>query len=172
MTPISGLSIDFGKFVTTAGAEVIESNKNWLYSRSFLFFNIPLLHNGVRAGYKINDMVSVQASAVNGWNGQGLNPYITGDKTFGVSATITAPGGVTIVPTGYFGNTGSGDTRILFDLVGAYAATLDAHDNGTLPALLDGWRERLEAQASAGLCRARATFEGQGLLRASGSASD
>ena len=30
-TPVTNFTIDFGKFVTTAGAEVIESNKNWLY---------------------------------------------------------------------------------------------------------------------------------------------
>ena len=43
------LTLDFGKFATTAGAEVIEANKNWLYSRSFLFNVIPLVHTGVRA---------------------------------------------------------------------------------------------------------------------------
>ena len=43
------LTLDFGKFTTTAGAEVIEANKNWLYSRSFLFNVIPFVHTGVRA---------------------------------------------------------------------------------------------------------------------------
>jgi Putative beta-barrel porin-2, OmpL-like. bbp2 len=42
------LTLDFGKFTTTAGAEVIEANKNWLYSRSLLFNAIPLLHTGLR----------------------------------------------------------------------------------------------------------------------------
>jgi hypothetical protein len=46
LTP--ALSLDAGRFVTSAGAEVIEANKNWLYSRSLLFFGIPLLHTGVR----------------------------------------------------------------------------------------------------------------------------
>jgi hypothetical protein len=32
-----GFQMDFGKFVTTAGAELIESNSNWNYSRSLLF---------------------------------------------------------------------------------------------------------------------------------------
>jgi len=121
LTPITNLSIDFGKFVTTAGAEVIESNKNWLYSRSILFFNIPLLHNGVRAGYKINDMVSVQASLVNGWNGQGLDEYTTSSKTFGANASITLPMGVSILPTIYVGRTvPGGSVRFLGDLVAAY----------------------------------------------------
>jgi hypothetical protein len=33
----SGFQMDFGKFVTSAGAEVIESHSNWNYSRSLLF---------------------------------------------------------------------------------------------------------------------------------------
>ena len=54
------LTLDFGKFVTTAGAEVIEANKNWLYSRSILFNAIPLLHTGVRANLKVNDNLTLQ----------------------------------------------------------------------------------------------------------------
>jgi len=42
------LTVDAGRFVTTASAEVIESNKNWLYSRSMLFYGVPLLHTGLR----------------------------------------------------------------------------------------------------------------------------
>ena len=49
------LTLDFGKFVTTAGAEVIEANKNWLYSRSLFFNAIPLVHTGVRANLKVSD---------------------------------------------------------------------------------------------------------------------
>ena len=130
MRPVKGLTIDFGKFVTTAGAEVIEANKNWLYSRSIAFFNIPLLHNGFRAGYKVNDMLSLQLSVVNGWNGVGINPDITGAKTYGASVNVTVPGGLNIVGTTYIGKNeaicrrlgrASPDTRILGDLVVAYA---------------------------------------------------
>ena len=53
------LTLDFGKFYTTAGAEVIPANKNWLYSRSILFNIIPLLHTGARANFKVNDMLSL-----------------------------------------------------------------------------------------------------------------
>ena len=99
--PVKGLTIDFGKFVTTAGAEVIEANKNWLYSRSILFFNIPLLHTRSRAPtYKVNDMLSLQASVVNGWNDVGIAPDINADKTYGVSADRhTVPTGTNIVAT-------------------------------------------------------------------------
>jgi hypothetical protein len=123
LTPVENLTIDFGKFVTTAGSEVIEANKNWLYSRSYLFFNIPLVHTGLRLGYKINDMASVQASVVNGWNGQGFEVDGNKDKTFGLSVALTLPGGISLIPTGYFGKeTGSTDTRVLFDFVAAYSA--------------------------------------------------
>ena len=62
------LTLDFGKFVTTAGAEVIEANKNWLYSRSFLFGIIPFVHTGLRANLKVSDMLTLQGSVVTtGW---------------------------------------------------------------------------------------------------------
>ncbi|HTA20398.1 MAG TPA: outer membrane beta-barrel protein [Polyangia bacterium] len=121
VSPVTNLTIDLGKFDTTAGAEVIQANKNWLYSRSFLFNAIPLVHTGLRVGYKINDMVSVQGSVVNGWNGQGFEVDGNSNKTFGLNAALTLPGGVGIIPTIYVGKeTGSTDTRFLGDLVGTY----------------------------------------------------
>jgi hypothetical protein len=121
VSPVTNLTIDLGKFDTTAGAEVIQANKNWLYSRSFLFNAIPLVHTGLRVGYKINDMVSVQGSVVNGWNGQGFEVDSNPNKTFGANATITLPMGVGIIPTIYVGKEdGSTDTRFLGDLVGTY----------------------------------------------------
>jgi hypothetical protein len=121
ITPVTNFTIDFGKFMTTAGAEVIEANKNWLYSRSFLFVNIPLVHTGLRLNYKINDMVSVQGSVVNGWNGQGFEVDANEAKTFGLNASITLPMGVAILPTVYIGKeAGSTSTRFLGDLVATY----------------------------------------------------
>jgi hypothetical protein len=119
------LTFDFGKFYTTAGAEVIPANKNWLYSRSLLFNAIPLLHTGARANLKVNDMVSLQGSVVNGWND---DPDVNAWKTIGLSATITASPMVSIIGTTYFGKetpqAGApdtpGDTRFLADLVGAF----------------------------------------------------
>ena len=122
-----GLTLDFGKFVTTAGAEVIEANKNWLYSRSLLFFNIPLLHTGIRATYAASKVLILQASVVNGWNGTGIATDVTKDKTYGVSINFTAPTGTNIIATGYFGKgeaisatAGSPDTRVVGDLVVAH----------------------------------------------------
>ena len=49
-----GLEIDLGKFVTTAGAEVVESKDNWNYSRALLYaLAIPYYHFGVRTSMPI-----------------------------------------------------------------------------------------------------------------------
>jgi hypothetical protein len=70
MVPVGkGIQIDAGKFVTPNGAEVIETNQNWNYSRSLLFtYAIPYYHMGVRAKYTFNDKWSVTGYAANGWN--------------------------------------------------------------------------------------------------------
>lgn len=121
------LTFDFGKFVTTAGAEVIEANKNWLYSRSILFGYIPLLHTGARATYKVNDSLVVQGSVVNGWNDLGFEGYPTSGKTVGFSINYTAPTTTNVVLTGYFGPepdpssaTGGTTWRNLVDVVVAH----------------------------------------------------
>jgi hypothetical protein len=123
------LSLDFGKFYTTAGAEVIPANKNWNYSRSLLFNAIPLLHTGFRANFKVNDMLALQASLVNGWND---DPDSNAWKTVGFSASITPAPIATIVATTYIGKEGiqtpadtstPGDVRILVDLVAALNLT-------------------------------------------------
>jgi hypothetical protein len=119
--PVPNLTIDLGKFDTTAGAEVIQANKNWLYSRSFLFFSIPLVHTGLRVGYKVSDLLSLQASVVNGWNGQGYEVDSNPNKTIGLNASITLPQGIGILPTVYFGKEdGSTTTRVVGDLVATY----------------------------------------------------
>ena len=67
---------------------------------------------------------------VNGWNGVGIAPDITGAKTYGASVNVTVPGGLNIIGTTYIGknealfarrHVASPDTRILGDLVVAYA---------------------------------------------------
>ena len=116
------LTLDFGKFTTTAGAEVIEANKNWLYSRSILFNVIPLLHTGVRANLKVSDQLTLQGSLVNGWND---DPDVNAWKTIGLSASITASPMVSVIATTYFGKEAPqggmastpGDLRFLGDLV-------------------------------------------------------
>src|SRR5215472_5685286 len=64
-----GLQIDIGKFVTNAGAEVIEAKDDWNYARSLLFqLAIPLYHTGIRVTYSPNDKVTLMGGVINGWN--------------------------------------------------------------------------------------------------------
>lgn len=78
-----GLQVDFGKFVTPHGAEVIETKDNWNYSRGLLFtYAIPFYHFGFRTKYAFNDKVALTGFVVNGWNN--IVDNNTG-KTVGVS---------------------------------------------------------------------------------------
>ncbi|MCS6952493.1 MAG: porin [Bryobacterales bacterium] len=82
-----GLQLDFGKFVTNAGAEVIETHSNWNYSRSLLFaWAIPYYHFGVRASMPLGNYFSAGISLVNGWNNVEDN---NSGKTVGLTGTIT-----------------------------------------------------------------------------------
>jgi hypothetical protein len=78
-----GLQVDFGKFVTPHGAEVIETKDNWNYSRGLLFtYAIPFYHFGARAKYSFNDKYSLTGYLVNGWNDIVDN---NAGKTYGVT---------------------------------------------------------------------------------------
>ena len=64
-----GFEVDAGKFVTSAGAEVIESKDNWNYSRSLLFaWAIPYYHFGLRTSMPVSKMETIGVQLVNGWN--------------------------------------------------------------------------------------------------------
>jgi Putative beta-barrel porin-2, OmpL-like. bbp2 len=115
--PTAWLTLDAGRFVTSASAEVIEANKNWLYSRSMLFYGVPLLHTGLRANVTVNPSLKLQASLVNGWNNDPDNNI---GKTFGANATYAPPdSGLNASITTYIGKevtAGSGgDVTVLLD---------------------------------------------------------
>ena len=84
-----GLQVDFGKFVTQHGAEVIETSGNWNYSRGILFtYAIPFYHFGVRSKYVFNDKYNFSAYLVNGWNNiKDNNTGKTGGFQFGWNPT-------------------------------------------------------------------------------------
>jgi hypothetical protein len=64
-----GFELDFGKFVTSAGAEVIEAKDNWNYSRSLLFsWAIPYFHFGARTSVPVSKTDTIGFQLVNGWN--------------------------------------------------------------------------------------------------------
>jgi hypothetical protein len=82
----SGFQVDFGKFVTSAGAEVIESNANWNYSRSLLFsWAIPYYHMGLRLT-ETKGHFTGGFQLVNGWNNIEDN---NSGKTLGFVGNIT-----------------------------------------------------------------------------------
>lgn len=84
----SGLTIDFGKFYTPVGAEVIETKDNYNYSRGWLFAFGPYYHTGMRAKYAFNDKVALTGFLLNGWDNLFENNVKTG-KTVGFQVGLT-----------------------------------------------------------------------------------
>ena len=119
-----GLQVDAGKFVTPAGAEVIESKDNWNYSRGLLFaYAIPYYHYGLRAKYTFNDKFNLTGYVMNGWNNIIDN---NSGKTIGVSAAWTPNkkfGFIENYIGGPEGTNNNGDRRHLSDTVITYNPT-------------------------------------------------
>jgi len=122
------LTVIAGKYVTNAGAEVINSTADVNYSRSILFgYAIPFTHTGLRATYAVNDMVSVIGGVNNGWDDvRDTNKQKTWE--FGLSATPLKS--LTISAVDYAGTEDIGGTapigvegkRNIFDIVATYTA--------------------------------------------------
>ncbi len=134
-----GLTLQFGKFVTFTGEEVIEAAGDYNYSRSFLFdYAIPFTHTGFMAGYAFSNAVSANAYVVNGWDNAEDNN--TG-KTFGLSTTVTPSSASSLVFNFMYGpeeNNDNHDNRFLFDWVGSISPV----KNLTLVANTDyGWEK-------------------------------
>lgn len=81
-----GFELDFGKFVTSAGAEVIEAKDNWNYSRSLLFVNaIPYWHFGARTSMPVSKTETIGVQVVNGWNNVAKS---NGGATVGLTSAL------------------------------------------------------------------------------------
>lgn len=84
-----GFEADFGKWVTSAGAEVIEANGNWNYSRSLLFsWAIPYFHTGIRTSMPVSKTETIGVQVVNGWNNVTKND---GWATVGLTSALVKP---------------------------------------------------------------------------------
>jgi Putative beta-barrel porin-2, OmpL-like. bbp2 len=120
----TGLQIDFGKFVTMMGNEVIETKDNWNYGRSLLFaLAIPYYHTGARVTYSPNDKVTLQGHLVNGWNNSADNNTA---KSIGGSVTVKPNAKLTIIENFMFGpeqTDNNDDWRKVSDTIVTYAAT-------------------------------------------------
>ena len=143
-----------GKFVTLAGAEVINPTADTNFSRSILFgYAIPFTHTGVRGTYAVNDALNLILGLNNGWDDlQDTN----GSKTIEAGATYAPLKNLSFAAAGYFGNericgsacnTGPGGYRGLVDLVGTYNAT----DKLTFVLNYDyGWQENASTATPTG----------------------
>jgi len=125
LAPVAkGLQVDFGKFVTPAGAEVIETKDDWNYSRGILFsYAIPYYHFGLRAKYTFNDKYSLTGYVVNGWNDVVDN---NSGKTYGASFGWNPTRTVAVAQTFFWGpeTAGSNATpRQLYDTVVTFTPT-------------------------------------------------
>ncbi len=84
-----GFEMDFGKFVTSAGAEVIEAKDDWSYSRGILFaWAIPYYHFGLRTSMPVSSKDTIGVQVVNGWNNVTAN---NGGVTIGLTNALTLP---------------------------------------------------------------------------------
>lgn len=122
-------TVILGKYVTLAGAEVINSPTNTNFSRSILFgYAIPFTHTGVRASYVANDKLTLIGGVNNGWDAfRDTNSAKTGEL-----GLIYAPiKDVSLAAQLYSGrervggliNTGPEGKRNLFDVVATFNAS-------------------------------------------------
>src|SRR5450755_3522441 len=119
-----GLQINVGKFVTPAGAEVIETKDNWNYSRGLLFsWAIPYFHFGVSGKYAFNSKFALTGYLMNGWNNSVDN---NSGKTTGFSAAWTPNAKFSLIENYLVGPEQTdinGNFRHLSDTVLIYNAT-------------------------------------------------
>ena len=117
------LTIYAGKFVTLAGAEVINPTLNTNFSRSLLFFDSePLTHTGIRASYAATGEITLTAGVNNGWNSTSTS---YGSKTgeFGIAYAPSSKLFV-LALNAYFGKAEAFDAeKTLIDFVGTFNVT-------------------------------------------------
>ena len=120
-----GVQVDAGEFVTSAGAEVIETNANFNYTRSLLFaLAIPYYHFGFRTTVPIGHFTG-GFQVVQGWN----NIYDNNSgKTFGFTGAY-AWKKVTWSNVYYVGPEKTGTTKGLRNL---YDTTVAVNQNDNL----------------------------------------
>ena len=156
-------TVDFGKFVTPIGAEVIETKDNWNYSRGLLFtWAIPFFHFGGRGTYVINDKATVAGYVVNGWNN------VKDDNTFkslGFYGSFKPHAKVGLVTNVLWGKevAESDAARTLLDGIltfnlnekVAFQANYDYGQDRTVPLLLNGTGDRVFWQGIAGYVKVK-----------------
>jgi Putative beta-barrel porin-2, OmpL-like. bbp2 len=122
-----------GKFVTSAGAEVINSTANTNYSRSILFgYAIPFTHTGTRVSYAATDTFTLIGGVNQGWD---AFKDTNSAKTLELGGTFSPSKQLSFSAMNHYGKervgglvgTGPEGNRNLIDIV----ATFNATDNLT-----------------------------------------
>ncbi len=90
----NGLIIKMGVWSALMGYEVLEAPNDPNFSRSYGFFMEPIIHTGIQADYKVNDIVSVDVAVAD--RGDGINtidsrPAIESKKSYMAELNLTAP---------------------------------------------------------------------------------
>lgn len=83
---LKGTQFDFGKFYTSAGAELTETHLNWNYSRSFIYAMGPYYHMGLRVTQPLSGNFTAGVQVLNGWNNVQDN---NSGKTIGLTSALT-----------------------------------------------------------------------------------
>jgi len=118
--------VDGGRFVTNAGAEVIEAKDDWIYSRSLLFnYAIPFTHTGLRVIIPIPGIqgLSLMAGLFNGFDqpagvpGSGVSNKVGSPKMGHLALVYSGPSNTTVTLNGYYGypDATQSDTKTLLD---------------------------------------------------------
>ena len=81
-----GFQFDFGKFATSAGAELTDTHLSWNYSRGLLYANGPFYHVGARVSKPVTNYWTAGFQLVNGWNNIEDN---NSGKTIGLTSALT-----------------------------------------------------------------------------------
>lgn len=81
-----GLQLDFGRFYTSAGAELTETHLGWNYSRALMYTNGPYYHFGLRTSMPLTRNFTAGVQLVNGWNNVEDN---NSGKTIGLTTALT-----------------------------------------------------------------------------------
>ena len=122
----SGLRLDFGKFVTHMGYEVIEGYDGWNdnATRSFVYgWAIPFTNTGLKASYTFGEQLSGMLLLTNGWDvvqdnnsGKSVGAQLVWTPSKAISVTGNYIGGPEQAGT-------SGNWRNVGNLVGQWKAT-------------------------------------------------
>lgn len=90
----NGLDFKLGVWTELLGYEVMESGLNPNFSRSWGFFIEPIIHTGLLASYKVNDIISASAGIANrGADSNAINSRsgVESLKSYTGIITLTAP---------------------------------------------------------------------------------